>query len=115
MRVLTMARPSLAHAPGEFKLGVGGGILGSICCILHASALILGMGGASGFFAGLMLAYQPYFVGASVLFMAYLLWRQHRAGASISPRAVVLLGAAYVAMYYAATTFSRLVSAPGHM
>jgi hypothetical protein len=75
----TPARPSRRwFAPRVLGVGAGSGLLGGLCCIASAIAVGSGLGGLS--VAGsLMDRYQPYFIAASMLMMAWWLLRTLRA------------------------------------
>ncbi|TAK32655.1 MAG: hypothetical protein EPO21_15020 [Chloroflexota bacterium] len=56
------------------SLGVGliGALVGSLCCLLPALALTVGLAGAAGLVQ--LGAYQPYFLAASLLFVGGWNW-----------------------------------------
>ncbi len=58
-------------------VGAGSGLLGGLCCIAGAIAVGSGLGGLSAA-SRLMDRYQPYFIAASVLMMAWWLLRTLR-------------------------------------
>jgi len=63
--------------PRNLGVGAGSGLLGGLCCIAGAIAVGSGLAGLS--FAGrLMDRYQPYFIAASVVMMAWWLLRTLR-------------------------------------
>ncbi|MHB1005884.1 MAG: hypothetical protein ACYC3S_09615 [Chloroflexota bacterium] len=53
-------------------VGIGGAILGSLCCALPAAAVAAGVGGASNLVA--LAQYQRFFVGASLLLVVGMSW-----------------------------------------
>ena len=64
----------LSGGPGKasFGVAVGGALLGSVCCLLPAVALAVGFGGAAGLVQ--LGRYQPYLLGASILFVGAFNW-----------------------------------------
>lgn len=59
---------------GRFSLGagLGGALLGSVCCLLPALALAVGFGGAAGLVQ--LGRFQPILLAASLLFVGGLNW-----------------------------------------
>jgi hypothetical protein len=60
-----------------FRVGAVSGLLGGLCCIAGAIAVGSGLAGLSAV-SRLMDRYQPYFIAASVLMMAWWLLRALR-------------------------------------
>ncbi len=73
----TDATGSVGGSPGgtgRFSLGagLGGALLGSVCCLAPALALAVGFGGAAGLVQ--LGKYQPFLLAASLLFVGGLNW-----------------------------------------
>ncbi len=73
----TDATRPIAGSPGGtggFSLGtgLGGALLGSVCCLVPALALAVGFGGAAGLVQ--LGKYQPFLLAASLLLVGGLNW-----------------------------------------
>lgn len=71
-----LMRESIRSVGGVSKssltVGIGGAILGSLCCALPAAAFAAGLGGVSNWVA--LTQYQNFFVGASLLLVVGMSW-----------------------------------------
>ena len=82
---------------GKASLGVGllGALVGSVCCLLPALALAVGLSGAAGLVQ--LGAYQPYFLGASLLLVGgwnwYRVQRRKSCCITVEQRRVLYLSA----------------------
>ncbi len=51
--------------------GTKGGLLGGLCCILHAVALAIGFSAGATLFSQWMVDYRLYFLGAGMIYMGW--------------------------------------------
>jgi hypothetical protein len=126
---MTMTKPSCPAPttssrrwfdPRTLGMGAGSGLFGGLCCIAGAIAVGSGLAGLSAV-GSLMDRYQPYFLAASVLMMAWWLLRTVRAQAQRSAgrgsvaivaralgRQLAPLGVMYAGMLLATMAVARL-------
>jgi hypothetical protein len=109
--------------PRALGMGAGLGLLGGLCCIAGAITVGTGLAGLSAA-SRLMDRYQPYFIAASVLMMAWWLVRtlrqmgQRPAGrgrvtvvARALGRQLAPMGVVYAGMLLATMVLSQLLGA----